>query len=58
MPDITPSEFRGIPVEAVAEGYYLDDVVLTYDLVNSVPSTASCTAPPTVFSGRLTPYSS
>ena len=50
VPDITPSEFRGIPVEAVAEGYYLDDVVLTYDLVNSVPSTASCTAPPTVFS--------
>lgn len=49
VPDFTPSEFMGTPYDVQGEGYYLDDVVLTYDLVNSVPSAAACTAPAAVF---------
>jgi extracellular elastinolytic metalloproteinase len=45
VPDFTPSQDQGgTEYDIQGEGYYLDDVVLTYDLVNQVPNVAVCTS--------------
>lgn len=50
LTDVTPSSFMGFPFDEQGRGYYVDDIVVSYERVEAIPQgTLGCVGGPTVY---------